>query len=79
MQDPGFLSVELLGIHLACQFGREVVQVLHEEAHSPSGCRRDLSHSAGVKEEVDVLGPGKARSPLLNPCQWSKSREMLIN
>lgn len=61
---------------MSSQLGRKVDQVLHEEAHGPSGCRRDLGHSALVKLKVDVLGPGKAWSPFLNPRQRSKRTQV---
>lgn len=64
---------------MARQLGREMDQVLHEEPHSPSGCRRDLGQSAGVKLKVDVLGPGEAWPPFLNPRQRSRRTQVLIN
>lgn len=64
---------------MARQLSREVDQVLHKETHSPSGYRRDLSQSAGVKVKGDVLGPGEGWSPFLNPRQRSTRTQMLIH
>ncbi len=77
VKNPDFLPLELHTTHLAHQFGRKMDQVLHEEPHSASGCRRDLGQSARVKLKVYVLGPGEARSPFLNPRQRSRRTQVL--
>ena len=76
MKDPNFLSLQLPRSHLSCELGGEVDQVLHEQAHDPSGCRGELGQSARVKGEVNVLGPVEVRAPLLDPRQGSGRTSM---
>ncbi|KAG7236663.1 hypothetical protein INR49_000644 [Caranx melampygus] len=73
VQDPHSLSLKLLSTDVTCQFGREMDQVLHEEAHGASGSRRDLRKGAQLCSHLAVV----TRDILHGCCSYRQLTEQL--